>query len=350
MKFLLKCIFLFSCFVSFAQTNQLYSVYLVGDAGEDTIPGKALLMLKEQLILHPNSTVVFMGDNVYPSGLKLKNKNSIARLESQLQILKEYKGQVYFIPGNHDWDGQGPKGLKTLKHEEIYVEAYLKKKSICLNKENATFLPEMGLPGPGTVMLNKKLRLIVIDTQWFLHGFKKNYNGSVTQTKKIFYTRLDSLLSYSKKDTEQVIIAAHHPMYTNGEHSKTRQPLRFLVNCTPLQIFGLTGMNRLLSQDIVQPKYKRMRNKILISINKYDNVTYASGHDHNLQYFKKGANSFIVSGSGSKLSPLQKKKKFDSVFQDDTKTGFFEIEYSIDGKHTTAVYRVGEEKKILDGL
>ncbi|MGZ4061228.1 MAG: hypothetical protein ACXVPU_19510, partial [Bacteroidia bacterium] len=192
--------------------------------------------------------------------------------------------------------------------------------------------------------------LVIIDTQWFLHVYKKNYNGSVKQTKKMFYNQLDSILAYASNDNEQVIITAHHPMYTNGEHSRARQPLRFFINYTPFRIFGLAGLNRLLSQDIAEPKYRRMRNKILASINKYNNITYASGHDHNLQYFKEGKSGYIVSGSGSKLSPLQKKKKFDSVFQDDSKTGFFELEYSPEGTHTTAVYRVGEEKKVLDGL
>jgi predicted phosphodiesterase len=348
MKLFLKFLFLFFCSLSFAQTNLPYSVYLVGDAGEDTVPGKALLLLKEQLLLNPNSAVVFMGDNVYPSGLKLKSKNSIAHLESQLQILNEYKGQVYFVPGNHDWDAQGPKGLKILKDEETYVGNYLQKNSICLNKDSHAFLPVNGLPGPESVMLNDKLRLIIIDTQWFLHAYKKNHIGTVKHTKQLFYARLDSLLSFSKNNNEQVIITGHHPMYTNGAHSKSRQPLRFLINYTPFQIFGLMGLNRLLSQDIAQPKYKRMRSKILASIKKYDNVIYASGHDHNLQYFKKGTNSYIVSGSGSKLSSLQKRKKNDSVFQDDKKTGFFEIQYSVDGKSTTLVYRVGEEKKVLD--
>ena len=349
MKKIVCISFLFFSFLLQAQ-NTSFSVYLVGDAGEDTVSGKALLMLKEELLLKPNSAVVFMGDNVYPSGLKLKSPNSIKHLESQLEILKEYKGQVYFIPGNHDWDAQKAKGLKTLRHEQEYVERYLQNSSSCANKDAATFLPEGGFPGPATVMLNDKLRLIMIDTQWFLQAHKKSYTGSVKQTKKIFYQQLDSLLVLSKKNNEQVIITAHHPMYTNGEHSKSREPLRFLVNYTPLQILGLAGLNRLFSQDLAQPKYKKMRKKILESINKYDNIIYASGHDHNLQCFKEANNQYIVSGSGSKLSPLQKKKKFNSLFQDDSKTGFVKLDFSADGKHTVTVYRVGEEKKLIDGM
>ena len=348
MKNRLSFIFIFFSFSLFAQ-NASFPVYLIGDAGEDTIPGDALKMLQIELLSHPSSAVIFMGDNVYPSGLKLKNENSIARLESQLQILKEYKGKVYFIPGNHDWDAQKAKGLKVLKDEQTYIEQYLQKNSICENKESATFLPENGLPGPATVMLSDKLRLIIIDTQWFLHAYKKNYSGSIKQTKKIFFQNLDSLLAYSKINHQEVIITAHHPMYTNGEHSKSRQPLRFLVNYTPLQFFGLAGLNRFLSQDLAQPKYKRMRNELLKSFNKYGNIIYASGHDHNLQCFKEGTVGYIVSGSGSKRSHLMKRKKYDSVFQDDKKTGFIKLDYSFDKYNSTTIYRVGEEPKVLEG-
>ncbi|MCE9540226.1 MAG: metallophosphoesterase [Bacteroidetes bacterium] len=350
LKFFLKLIPVLFPLALTAQIMPPYSVYLIGDAGEDTTPGKALLMLKEELLSHPNSAVIFLGDNIYPSGLKDNDKKSAAHLESQLQILNKYKGSVYFIPGNHDWQAQGPKGLKRLSNEEKYVETYLKDKTISKNKNNSTFLPHDGLPGPETVLLKEKLRLIIIDTQWFLHYYKKNKIQSKKHTNELFYSHLDSLLNLAKQNGEQVIIATHHPMFTNGHHSSSKQPLRFLINKTPLQIFGLMGLNRLLSQDIQQPRYKKMRNRMLKSFNQYDNIICASGHDHNLQCFKEGANRYIVSGAGSKLNQFQKKKKFDSIFQDDTKTGFVKIQYAPDGKHITIVYRVGEKEKLIEGF
>ncbi len=349
-KFLLKLFFLLSPLTLVAQAIQPYSVYLIGDAGADTIPGKALMMLKEELLSHPASTVIFLGDNIYPSGFKADDNKSVMCLESQLQILNNYKGNVYFIPGNHDWQVQGPKGLKRLANEQVYVETYLKNKTSVSNKNNSTFLPENGLPGPETVLLNDKLRLIIIDTQWFLHLYKKNKIQSKRHTKELFYLHLDSLLNLAKKNGEQVIIAAHHPMYTNGQHSKGRQPLRFLNNKTPLQLLGITGLNRLLSQDMEQPRYKKMRVRILKLLNQYDNIIYAAGHDHNLQCFKEGANRYIVSGAGSKLAPFNKKKKFDSVFQENKNKGFIKIQYAADGSHTTIVYCVGEKEKLVEGF
>lgn len=349
MKYFLKLFFFLFCFSSFAQEADSYPVYLVGDAGEDTVPGTALLLLKEELIKNPNSSVIFLGDNVYPSGLQTNNKESVLHLESQLQILKEYKGQVYFIPGNHDWDSQKRTGLKTLKYEEVYVEDYLKTQTTVANKDQETFLPKSGLPGPETLLLRKGLRIVIIDTQWFLHYYEKNSIGSIADTKELFYKRLDSILTVAKNNKEQVLVVAHHPLYTNGQHAKAKQPFRFLVNCTPFQIFGLLGINRLYSQDIAQPRYKKMRKRMLDIINKYDNITYASGHDHNLQCFKENGNRYIISGSGSKKSHLMKRKKFDSVFQDDKKTGFIKLDYSFDKYNSTTIYRVGEEATKLEG-
>jgi predicted phosphodiesterase len=348
MKNLFKWIFLFMLFSASAQESLPYHVYLIGDAGEDAMPGNALLLLKDELIANPNSAVVFLGDNVYPSGLDQTDTNSILRLDAQLQILKEYKGNAYVIPGNHDWDAQKRRGLDRVHAQQVYVEKYLKQTAI-KNRDSITFSPSAGLPGPETVLIRSGLRLIIIDTQWFLHFHRKEYVGSVKQTKEKFKKELDSMLLLSKKNNEQVLIAAHHPIYTNGNHGKRKQPFRFLVNCTPFQIFGLMGINRLYAQDISNPRYKRMRKQFLSSINKYDNIIYASGHDHNLQCFKEKGNRFIVSGSGSKKSKLMKRKRFESVFQDDKSEGFIKLEY-LDGKYkSTTIYRVGEKALLLEG-
>lgn len=178
---------------------------------------------------------------------------------------------------------------------------------------------------------------------------KKNCQGSKKQTKEFFYKRLDSLLSVAKTNGEQVIIAAHHPIYTNGQHGKRKQPFRFFVNCTPFQLFGLMGINRLYSQDLSQPRYKKMRKQLLGIFAKYDNIVFASGHEHNLQCFKEKGNRYVVSGSGSKRSHLMRRKRFNSIFQDDKTTGFIKLEYSEKKYKCTTIYRVGEKELILEG-
>jgi hypothetical protein len=348
MRFFIGSILLILSLGLCAQTDKPYSVYFIGDAGEDTTSGKALLMLKEQLLSDPNSAVIFLGDNVYPEGFCTNDHLSELRLQSQLNILKEYKGQAYFMPGNHDWEAQKRKGLKRLKEEEVYVNEYLKNNSSLKNKNERTFLPADGLPGPETVMLNGKLRLIIIDTQWFLHFYKKNKTGSKKNTRILFYKHLDSLLAYSVANNQQVVVAGHHPMFTNGSHSRKLQPWRFLINCTPFQIFGTMGLNRLFSQDISQPTYRKMRKRMINSFENYNNIIYVSGHDHNLQFFKENNNKYIVSGCGSKLEHLKKKRRFQSVYQDDSKTGFVKLQYFSDNKVVTTIFRTGEKEFILN--
>ncbi|MCW3102354.1 MAG: hypothetical protein JWO09_794 [Bacteroidetes bacterium] len=348
MKRILLIIILFLPLLSSAQKNAAFSVYLIGDAGEDTVSGKALLMLESQLLKDPASAVVFLGDNVYPSGFSYSDARSKLHLESQLNILRSYRGQAYFIPGNHDWDAQRRNGLKKVGEQQQYVNEFLQKHSQVANRQSAAFFPANGLPGPASVMLNDRLRLVMIDTQWFLHFHRKNTAGSKRQTTAAFYRQLDSLLAYSAAQGQQVIVTAHHPMFTNGEHSRRLQPIRFLVNYTPFKVFGLLGLDRLFSQDLSQPRYRKMRKRMLESFGKYDNIIFASGHDHNVQYFREGKVSYIVSGNGSKLSRLKKKKRFDAVFADDTRTGFVKLEYGADQQVKIVVYRVGEDVKVLD--
>lgn len=345
MRILAILFFLFLFSSARSQNDPSFSLYLIGDAGEDKEPGKALQLLKEQLLADPNSAVIFLGDNVYPSGLKENDRNSELHLESQLQLLKEYKGQVYFIPGNHDWSAQKANGLKILSNQEKYVGEYLSKTSI--RNPTSTFLPANGLPGPETVLLKEGLRAVFIDTQWFLHAYRKNKIGSKKYTKELCYSRLDSILNFSKQNNERVVIAAHHPLYSNGKHSKKLQPWRFLVNYTPFRVFGLMGLSDLFSQDLEQPRYKKMRKEFLTIIGKHNKIVFASGHEHNLQYFKHGENHLVVSGSGSKTEHLRKNDVYGSSFQDDSTTGFFKIEFEGD-KLKMTVFRVGEKEKVLE--
>jgi hypothetical protein len=115
-----------------------------------------------------------------------------------------------------------------------------------------------------------------------------------------------------------------------GHHGKPKQPLRFLINCTPLQVFGLLGLNRMLVQDIHQPRYRRMKNRILSVLDKYPNTVYVSGHEHNLQHFIHNKNHFLVSGSGSKQSPITGEST-EAKFLNGLEMGFMKVEYTSDG-------------------
>jgi len=223
-----------------------------------------------------------------------------------------------------------------VQKEAEFVEAFYDSSSI-KNKDGRVFLPKDGLPGPALERIPEYgINLVVFDIQWwlqrqFFHKVPTEDSLKKKQMESRFLERLDSLIVLSEKDSQLVILAAHHPMYSNGHHGAPKQPWRFILNWVPpFQLFGLAGLNRALVQDMHQLRYKRIRKKILNIINKYEGIIYVSGHDHNLQYIKKENNHYLVSGSGSKRSSL-KGDRYKASYMDDQNYGFMRLDMMIDG-------------------
>ncbi len=119
-----------------------YTVYLIGDVGAPSleIQEPTLALLQKQLEASDTaSAVIYLGDNIYQKGLpdsaERKRKESEQYLLEQLKITDNFPGQVFFIPGNHDWARSGRKGWERIKNQEYFVENYLKRGNV--------FLPDM---------------------------------------------------------------------------------------------------------------------------------------------------------------------------------------------------------------
>ena len=147
----------------------VHTIYLIGDAGgtkveEPQLP--ALKLLQNQLNQAPKeSSVIFLGDNIYPNGMASKleveeRAQDTFRLEAQLNTVKDFPGNVFFIAGNHDWKKHGLKGVKRAKK---YVEHKLNNKDV--------WSPSPGCGDPEVVKINDNLTLILIDSQWWLSNW-----------------------------------------------------------------------------------------------------------------------------------------------------------------------------------
>ncbi|MBT8302182.1 MAG: phosphoesterase, partial [Maribacter sp.] len=93
-----------------------HTFYLIGDAGKSPMGAMnpALKLFKKRLDeADPNSTALFLGDNIYPAGMPDKKNDKAAyqaaknNLDAQLNTLKDFPGKPIFIPGNHDWYSDG---------------------------------------------------------------------------------------------------------------------------------------------------------------------------------------------------------------------------------------------------
>src|SRR5947207_12051458 len=97
--------FIFFIAAAYSQ-DPTFKLFLIGDAGEGDTTGATLRDLKIQLLNNPNSAVIFLGDNCYlkpyfllPIEVGGYNGSKVAkrRIMAQLNIVRDYKGFVYFV-------------------------------------------------------------------------------------------------------------------------------------------------------------------------------------------------------------------------------------------------------------
>ncbi|AKD05527.1 hypothetical protein PKOR_04975 [Pontibacter korlensis] len=295
----------------------LYTVFLIGDVGAPDLNGEPSLLLMRKMMMETGekSATIFLGDNVYMNGLpapdKLDREVSENRLKAQLDILKGYPGEKYMIPGNHDWNHSGRGGLEAVMREQRYVNEYLTDENIVVGGD--FYVPGNGCPGPYEVKLSEDLVLIALDSEWWLHPFNRPYGdnsncGSATEGEMLL--KLEDIIK--KNSGSDILVVAHHPLMTRGEHGGFFTPKDHFFPLTmlrdwmylPLPVIGsiypFARKYGGILQDIPHPRYQAYIQGLLDIFNKYDNITYAAGHEHALQYFKYNNLAHIVSGSGCK--------------------------------------------------
>lgn len=297
-------------FVQSIIAQDVFTAFLIGDAGNTLQPNKTLLSLKRQLDTTPNSIVFFLGDNIYPHGLD-GSIEAEQKLQSQLGILKDYRGEWIFVPGNHDWKAGLWKGYECVIRQQNFI-AQVAKDSFADKKYRFNhFYPTGGLPGPVNIDVGNA-SFIITDTDWWLQRqffHKVGKTGSYKNMEAQYLHRLDSLLTHAEQFKKIPLFLSHHPLLTYGFHSKSREPWRFLNNYTPLQLLGLCGGNRALLSDIKQPRYRRMANKLLAVLQKHTPYICVAGHEHNLQHIVQDNAAYVISGAGSKLTGIPEKSK-----------------------------------------
>ncbi|WP_406682702.1 metallophosphoesterase [Seonamhaeicola sp. MEBiC1930] len=282
---------------NFEEEDIIHSFYLIGDAGNSPIgtKSKALQTLEKELEqASKHSTVLFLGDNIYPKGMPKKKSESRTfaehQLNAQTEIVKNFKGDAIFIPGNHDWYSDG---LKGLKRQENYIEDKLGKN---------TFLPENGCPIE-KVDVSEDIVLIIIDSEWYITNWDKHptiNDDCEIKTRAKFFEELEGLIKKARGKT--TVLALHHPMFTNGPHGGQYS---FGSHLTPLPVLGtLKNLLRKTSgvspADLQNKKYNTLKKRIVTLAQENDKVIFVSGHEHGLQYIVQDNLPQIISGSGSK--------------------------------------------------
>lgn len=296
-----------------AQDTVLQRIILIGDAGEMDTQQKMLIADAAGKIIPGKTTVVFLGDNIYPTGMSLPGTKDEALtkqiLQSQFMPMRSKGAAVYFVPGNHDWDRSGPHGLQKIKLEGKYLREQ--------NDPQLKLVPENGCPDPYEINVSDSLVIIAMDSEWWLYPFDKSNPSAECdcKTKDDVIAKLEEL-SY-KNRYKVVVLAMHHPFESYGRHGGYFSLKDHLFPLTavnknlylPLPLVGSLYpiLRRTFSnpEDLHHPLYKKMQEQVDEALKASPNFIHAAGHEHTLQFIKD-AQTQIVSGSGSKESYVRK--------------------------------------------
>ena len=321
----------------------IYQTFLIGDVGAPSLDvQEPTLKLFQSFMEEANehSAAIFLGDNIYEDGLPDSTHPDRSfyeqRIIEQMRTVENFAGRVIFIPGNHDWNNGRPDGLERVLQQERFVEEYLDRGN--------TFIPDNGFPGPVSIRLmdddedprlREDIRLIVLDTQWWLHQNEKPYGD--TGDYELFdagdiLIELDDILKKQRND--YLMIAAHHPLITHDNHggylppsTHFKPPVFGSLYVLYRRIFGL-------EQDVIHHRYKEMANALqeVFSRTELEDLIYASGHSHGLQYHresgKRETEHYLVSGAGSKQSYIAQGRGAEFTYGS---KGFMTVQYYADG-------------------
>ena len=317
-----------------------YRLLLLGDGGAPKPDEPVLKTLGEWAQKDAAKTsIVFLGDNMYPDGMTAQRKHEAAeRLVPQLSVVKDAGVHGLFIPGNHDWAGGKSEGYRALLAQEKFINDAL------AGEQN--FLPSGGSPGPVVLELpktNPVVRLIVLDTHWWLHKHEKPEKSPETVIAELIVL-LDTELP--------VIVVGHHPLQSYGPHGgyfdwkshlfPARVLKKWLWIPTPIlgSMYAYTrGYLYKPDQDIGSAPY----NNLIVQLNRAFSkrkqppegtplLIYASGHEHSLQVLKGDSVDYLlVSGAAASRKVTEVSSGDETLFAHQH-TGFMAVDFFSDGK------------------
>jgi hypothetical protein len=308
-----------------AGSKPLMHISFIGDAGyagpSNDAPIRAIGEASRDITV-PKMTI-FLGDNVYSSGMPPAGDGDRARAEGVLNdqlsvFLEDTTMRGLFIPGNHDWDGMGSDGRASITRQGEYIRA--------ATRGRISLVPDSARPGPALVLRNDVLQVIALDSQWWLHGHDKPLYPGLPNVSALTGEPADSATRAAIADSlyglliefhgKVSIILAHHPLETHGPHGGhfgIQDHLFPLTNVVPwlwlpLPIIGsaypLARMNGYSPQDVSSAEYQSYIRMIGRAVNAVtargaQTVIVASGHEHDLQVIQpKNDLLYLISGNG----------------------------------------------------
>ena len=337
-------------------------LYFIGDAGMPDPAGEPVLMaLIDDIEGQPEGVermVLFLGDNIYPRGMPAEGAPTRAdaerRLRAQVDVAVRTATPTIFIPGNHDWDFSGADGWDAVRRQERFVED--------TGAGWVSFVPDGGCPGPVVRDLESGVRLVLLDTEWWLRDTGKPVHPTSSCATDSEREIVDGLTDAIRgADGRQVLVVGHHPLLTGGPHGGHFGlrghvfPLRDWKGWlwVPLPVIGsiypIARKRGISEQDLSGSRNASMRAVLDSTLAESPALAYVSGHVHGLEVMdgRPGARVLVASGAGAfgHLSPMGLRE--ETLFVAKGKSGYVKIELERSGRARLSVLTVdGEARRV----
>ena len=336
-----------------AGANVETTLFLIGDAGAPAPGGEPVLQALAHALGNAQGerVVVFLGDNIYPRGLPDSaapdRPEMERRIDTQMNVVLGAGARGIFVPGNHDWARHGSDGWNAIRRQEGWIAAR--------GAPAVTLLPGGGCPGPSVVDVGTRVRLVLLDTQWWLQGDPKPGPGSGCRAADEGAVADSLRADLARAEGRSVVVAAHHPLESAGVHGgffgieSHLFPLRVVRPWlwVPLpglgSIYPLARQNGISNQDQTGPVNRRMRKTFEAAMRDHPPLVWASGHEHNLEVLEgTSARWLLVSGAGYYGHEGAAFRRTDMRFGA-AAPGFMRIEFLADGRTRLGVLAVDRQ-------
>jgi len=330
------------------------TLFLIGDAGEPARGGEPVLIaLRRQLErAGGRATVAFLGDNVYPDGLPAPGHPERAemdrRLDDQVDAVRGLAARVVFIPGNHDWAKGGEDGWEAVRRQERRIEER--------GSPTVSLVPDDGCPGPEIVDTGDRLRLVALDTQWWLHAHDRHeHPGSPCAADTEAEVAAGLTAALEGAGPRDVVVLVHHPPVSSGPHGGKFGLKQHLFPLTewkgglfvPLPLVGsaypIARGAGVTPQDTTSEEYRRMREALVAAARGRPPLAWAGGHEHVLEVIESPRwGRVLVSGAGIYGHVTYTRGVEGSLYRA-ARSGFMRIDFLRDGRRRLGVTEVAAD-------
>jgi len=339
-------IFLISSKCCLAQEDEWVDqeVYLIGNTATSEISEAHLAPLQKQLLREELPfTLLHLGDITQPG-----NPGNWAQdLDLLFKLVKDREnGQIIFTPGDKDWDNSEKDGLSLVRKLEKSVENRADGANI--------FLPSEGCPGPEVVDLSPTLRLIVLNTQWWMHPFDIPEAPDAdcnNLTKEEFIESLEETINDSQG--RNILLVGHHPLKSSGVYGGhmtfethlfpfaetkpgNRVPVPFLGS-----FYAAYRQNVGSVRDMANENYKDFIHHMRGILSRHPGLIYTSAHDYSLQLLEYEEAYQVI--SGSIIENERTGKETGEMFAS-SQCGYAKLEYYNSGKIQISYFTAGEQE------